>query len=165
MQSDPIGLRGGLNTYLHAHANPVKFVDAAGLDPWVGGSAGGRVDILIGGYGARTGTLTNTKTAETCVVAYRCVNIGVGALGALGAEVAGSLMGPRCGRDLDGLGISLTLDAVAPGAPGFGGSIDLTGAGIGAGVGPTAGAGIFGGFSFCFARVISCLNTPCECEK
>lgn len=165
IESDPIGIRGGLNTYVYANANPVKFVDPAGLDPWVGGSAGGRVDILIGGYGARTGTLTNTKTGETCVVAYRCVNIGVGALGALGAEVSGSLLGPRCGRNLDGLGISLTFDAVAPGAPGIGASIDLTGAGVGAGVGPTGGAGIFGGFSFCFARVISCFNTPCQCQK
>ena len=165
VQSDPIGLRGGLNTYGYANSSPTTFVDPRGLDPWAGPSAGGRVDILIGGYAARTGSLTNTKTGETCFVSYRCLNVGVGALGTLGAELSGSILGPRCGRGLDGIGVSLTLDIVPPGAPGIGGSIDITGAGLGVGVGPNAGAGAFTGFQFCIVRVLSCLNTPCECSK
>lgn len=165
VESDPIGLRGGINTYQYANANPVKFLDPAGLDPWAGASAGGRLDMLIGGFGVRTGFLTNPKTGETCALTFRCLNIGVGVLAAFGAEASISFVGPRCGRDLDGLGLSLTLDAVAPGAPGFGGSIDVSGGGVGVGIGPTGGAGIFGGVSLCYAQVIGCKNTPCECQK
>jgi RHS repeat-associated protein len=32
ISSDPIGLRGGLNTYLYARANPLKYIDPAGLE-------------------------------------------------------------------------------------------------------------------------------------
>jgi RHS repeat-associated protein len=32
ISSDPIGLRGGLNTYLYARANPLRYIDPLGLD-------------------------------------------------------------------------------------------------------------------------------------
>lgn len=54
--SDPIGLRGGINTYGYAYQNPVFYADANGLNPGAGclaGSWGGPVGC---GAGALIGT-------------------------------------------------------------------------------------------------------------
>ncbi|MCX7064753.1 MAG: RHS repeat-associated core domain-containing protein, partial [Proteobacteria bacterium] len=165
VESDPIGLRGGLNTYLYARANALRYSDPRGLDAWIGGSTGGRIDMFIGGYGARTGHLANVKTGEHCTVSYRCMNVGVGVLAAVGSEASGSLRGPKCGRDLGPVDVSVTFDFIAPTAGGFNFSVDFFGSGVGVGVGPDAGVGAFVGGSICSVRVLQCSNTPCECRK
>jgi RHS repeat-associated protein len=162
-ETDPIGLRGGINSFGYAQSSPGRRIDPKGLDVWVGGNAGGRIDVLLFGGGAKTGLTTNTSTGETCFVSYRCINVGFGILVSLGAEVNASLFGPKCGRDLNGLEVSLTLDLVAPGGPGISGSLDAGSGGLGVGVGPSGGAGAFIGLSFCAVRVLSCMNTPCDC--
>ncbi|MBI4988379.1 MAG: RHS repeat-associated core domain-containing protein [Rhodocyclales bacterium] len=43
VQSDPIGLRGGINTYSYATENPLLRVDPLGLVDWSGTFAGGTV--------------------------------------------------------------------------------------------------------------------------
>ncbi|MFV1962889.1 MAG: RHS repeat-associated core domain-containing protein, partial [Acidimicrobiia bacterium] len=35
-QSDPVGLRGGLNLYSYAHQNPFRFIDLLGLTTYLG---------------------------------------------------------------------------------------------------------------------------------
>ncbi len=69
IESDPIGLEGGMNLYSYAGGNPLKFTDPTGLDYWIEGSAKGE-----GGLGFHQ---------SICVGQYRsvsnrtCISFGV----------------------------------------------------------------------------------------
>jgi RHS repeat-associated protein len=49
VESDPIGLMGGLNTYLYASATPSSLSDPSGMNPATGAVWGGNAGTAIGG--------------------------------------------------------------------------------------------------------------------
>lgn len=58
MQSDPIGLAGGLNTYGYAYQSPLVYSDPEGLNP--GGLAGAGIGSFGGPVGAAAGYAIGT---------------------------------------------------------------------------------------------------------
>jgi hypothetical protein len=82
VESDPIGLDGGLNTYLYANANPLRYVDQYGLQ------TGAEVLVLpgLGGGGSAAGA---GAAAGGAAGAGTGAAVGAGALGGLAVAGAG----------------------------------------------------------------------------
>ena len=78
IESDPIGLAGGVNPYVYARENPVRFSDPTGLDAYstVGGYAGG---AIAGTIFSETGPL-DILAVEAGNVAGSAAGSAVGAM-------------------------------------------------------------------------------------
>jgi RHS repeat-associated protein len=81
IQSDPIGLEGGLNTYLYANANPLRYVDQYGLQS-------GAEAILLPGLGGGGAAAGSGAAAGGAAGAGAAAGAGTAALGALGVGAA-----------------------------------------------------------------------------
>ena len=69
MTSDPIGLKGGMNTYAYVKGNPLRYVDPAGL-------AGQEVTIPFPGSGADWGSLGRALGRCAAAIGEAAVVVG-----------------------------------------------------------------------------------------
>ncbi|WP_216825117.1 RHS repeat-associated core domain-containing protein [Agarilytica rhodophyticola] len=102
LQSDPIGLQGGINTYAYVGGNPLKYSDPYGLWAHIGIGAGAGAIVNGGAYILTTNNFTWSGLGRQVVI-----GAGVGAATAAipwatGAHVLN--FGSKAGNTLAGLG-------------------------------------------------------------
>ena len=167
MQSDPLGLLGGLNTYGYALLNPISYTDPLGLITWAG--TGSTIGVIEGGGAVRfryelvSECIDGQRVKVVIIAGGPAVGVGVTASGSKGSvsfEDGNSVPRPDIFR-----GPSKFLSAsYAFAGIGYGISAIELGGARSIGGGPLEGwdASIFGGAGISTVTDISYEDCSCE---
>ncbi len=141
LESDPIGLDGGLNTYGYVGGNPLSFFDPLGLKPYIFVQTTGTGGAVFLSGEAGMIFLIDPCTFDVHNFSYKAGGVGLGFGGAVTLELgAVDLDNPR---DIEGWGLAVGAFATAiHGLTGqYSGPADLSGDYLAAGGGYAGGAG------------------------
>lgn len=157
IESDPIGLKGGLNSCSYARENPEFWIDPSGLASCPGGEwslqfGGASFSVAFGGYFSkgRSTYICKTNPSLRCSANTICIGGGATAEAGLGWDLYGFLVGASDSSDLLGWSGWQAVGSVGP--------VNMQappGGGISANAGPSIGAGIAAVKCYTYAMICS----------
>jgi RHS repeat-associated protein len=160
LESDPVGIRGGLNTFGYANSSPLIHVDPLGL-AYVSISVGGSQFMGLGGYSVATGVAYGGGI-NLCFYSISCSRFGAGITVSAANFQGGFSTGTACSGQRWVTGI------FGSGGAGLGGISSIRGAdgqiSMSAGVTVSPGPNVAGGGEVCLV-MLTCPNEPACCKQ
>jgi len=152
IESDPIGLRGGLDTYSYVRAQPLTNTDPRGLASIsVDVNGHGFIGVLgaKGGFGIAFGN-------NICIKVESCGRAGLGAAAQINASL-GYSAGDLCTQVVEATGVFVA------GGPFLGGLSSVKGSGsLSASFGGGLGGAIAAGIEACQTQYYCLIKKPCN---